>query len=160
MSGMSAPDQRALQADLAKAAFCLGQAQQRWHLIDIQWPFVFIGVKAKDDHEYVLRLNCSGYPQEPPTGGPWDLSQNVVLDSNLWPRGRGGRVSAVFRPDWKGGSALYLPCDRESISGHDNWRIEMPSKIWRPADGIVQYLEIVHELLHCGDYAPPPDAAS
>ena len=58
----------------------------------------------------------------------------------------------MFRPDWKGGTALYLPCDRESIAGHDNWRHEMPSKIWRPSAGIVQYLELVHELLNCADY--------
>jgi hypothetical protein len=31
----------------------------------------------------------------------------------------------------------------------------MPSKIWRPSDGIVQYLELVHELLHCRDYVSP-----
>ena len=67
----------------------------------------------------------------------------------------GGRVSAVFRTDWKNGTALYLPCDRESFAGHENWRHEMPSKIWRPTDGVVQYLELVHELLQSRDYAPP-----
>ena len=66
----------------------------------------------------------------------------------------------VFRPDWKGGTALYLPCDRESIAGHDNWRHELPSKIWRPAAGINQCLELVHELLNCADYCPPLGAAA
>ena len=60
----------------------------------------------------------------------------------------------------KGGTALYLPCDRESIVGHDNWRHELPSKIWRPAAGINQYLELVHELLNCADYCPPLGAAA
>lgn len=64
-------------------------------------------------------------------------------------------MSAAFRSGWKGGSALYLPCDRESIVAHENWRQEMPAEVWRPAAGIVQYLEIVHELLNCRDYAPP-----
>ena len=73
----------------------------------------------------------------------------TILPFNRWPRSKGGRLGTVFRPDWKGGTALYLPCDRESIAGHDNWRHELPSKIWRPAAGINQYLEFVHELLNC-----------
>ena len=80
---------------------------------------------------------------------------NEVLSFDLWPRGQGGRVSAVFRTDWKNGTALYLPCDRESRVGHDNWHHEMPSKIWCPDDGIIQYLELIHELLQSRDYAPP-----
>lgn len=152
---MSAPDQRAFEADAAKAAFRLGQAEGRWRLIENTWPFVLVAVTAKDEREYVLRFNCLDYPQTPPTGGPWDPSRNAVLAFDLWPRGQGGRVSAVFRTDWKNGTALYLPCDRESFAGHENWRNEMPSKIWRPADGIVQYLELVYDLLNCRDYAPP-----
>ena len=152
---MIGPDQRAFEADVAKAAFRLGQEEGRWRLISVAWPFTFLGVFAKDDREYVLRLNCAGYPQVAPTGGPWDMKINKVLAFDLWPRGQGGRVSAVFRTDWKNGSALYLPCDRETFVGHENWRNEMPSKIWRPADGIDKYLEIVHELLHSRDYAAP-----
>lgn len=152
---MIGPDQRAFEADVAKAAFRLGEAEGRWRLIEVIWPFAFIGVIAKDGRNYVLRLNCAGYPQVAPTGGPWDIKANQILAFDLWPGGRGGRVSAVFRPDWKNGTALYLPCDRESLTGHDNWRREMPSKIWRPADGVVQYLELVYELLQSRDYASP-----
>lgn len=157
---MSGPDQRAFEADVAKATFRLGLAEGRWRLIGTDWPHVFIGVTARDDHEYILRLNCAGYPQTPPTGGPWDMDRNEVLAFNLWPQGSGGRVSAVFRTDWKNGTALYLPCDRESFAGHENWRHEMPSKIWRPASGIVQYLELIHELFHCRDYKPNLNAAA
>lgn len=152
---MSAPDERAFKADVAKARFRLGQADKRWRLVNITWPFALISVTAKDGREFVLRFNCSGYPQSPPTAGPWDINRDTILAFDLWPRSQGGRLGSVFRTEWKGGSALYLPCDRESIAGHDNWRTEMPSKIWDPAAGIVQYLELVHELLNCKDYAPP-----
>ena len=145
---------------MAKAAFRLGQVEGRWRLIRIDWPFVLISVTAKDGRQYVLRFNCKGYPQAPPTGGPWDTEQDTILEFNLWPQGQGGRVSAVFRTAWKNGSALYLPCDRESFNGHENWRTEMPSKIWRPAEGVIQYLEIVHELLHSGDYTSPSCTAT
>lgn len=157
---MSQPDERAFRADVAKPAFRLAQAEGRWRLVQIAWPFVQIAVRASDAHDYVLRLNCAGYPQDPPTGGPWDADTETILPFNRWPRSKGGRVGTVFRPDWKGGTALYLPCDRASIAGHDNWRLELPSKIWRPATGINQYLELVHELLNCPDYsAPLPTAA-
>ena len=157
---MSAPDERAFRADVAKAAFRLGEAEGRWRLVNMAWPYAHISVTAKDGATYVLRFNCTGYPQTPPTAGPWDLDRNAVLAADRWPPNRGGRVGAVFNPGWKSGLALYLPCDRESIAGHDHWRTEMPSKIWRPSEGIVQYLELVHELLHCRDYSPPARATA
>lgn len=157
---MKAPDERAFEADLAKGPFRLGQMAGRWRIIGIRWPYAFVAVAAKDAREFVLRLNCSGYPQSPPTGGPWDIEKDEVLAFGAWPQGNGGRMSAVFRTDWQGGTALYLPCDRESIKGHDGWRQQMPSKVWRPSDGIVQYLEQVHELLHCRDYAAGVGAAT
>lgn len=149
------PDERAFQADLEKGGFRLGQAEGRWHLYGVNWPFALIGVTATDGHECVLRFNCSGYPQTPPTAGPWDVTRSTILAFDRWPRSKGGRVSAVFNPNWKGGTALYLPCDREAIGGHENWRTEMPSKIWNPTTGIVHYLELVHELLNCRDYTSP-----
>ena len=45
-----------------------------------------------------------------------------------------------------------LPCDRQSIEGHENWHGEHPSLIWDPTVGIVHYLRIVHDLLNSGDY--------
>ncbi|RUX23023.1 hypothetical protein EOA27_01790 [Mesorhizobium sp. M2A.F.Ca.ET.037.01.1.1] len=157
---MGGPDERALQADLAKPAFRLGLMEGRWTLRGLCWPHAFIGVIARDGQEFVLRLSCTGFPANPPTGGPWNMTTNTVLEFDRWPRSNGGRVGAVFNPSWKSGTALYLPCDRESIVGHDNWQTELASKIWRPSGGIVQYLELVHELLNSRDYSPPARAAA
>ena len=154
------PDERALRADAAKAAFRLAQSEGRWRVASIAWPFVMVGVVACDSTEFVLRFDCSGYPVAAPTARPWDLDRNVPLAFESWPGSKGGRVKAVFRPDWKDGTALYLPCDRVSREGHDNWRHETPSMLWRPERGITQYLEIVHELLNCGDYQPSVRAAA
>lgn len=155
-----APDETALRADVAKAAFRVAEAEGRWRLGPITWPFVEVGVTARDGREIVLRFRCDGFPHAPPTAQPWDPQRAQPLVHGLWPRSHGGRLGAVFRPDWKGGSALYLPCDRQSIVGHDEWRSQMPSKIWRPAAGLTQYLELVHELLNSHDYAPPLGAAA
>ena len=157
---LQAPDERAFRADVAKATFRLGQIEGRWRLLSINWPQVFISVFAKDGFEYALRFDCSGYPTCPPTARPWDTRRNTPLAFDQWPKGHGGRLSAVFRTDWQGGSALYLPCDRISFAGHDAWRTQMPSKIWSPAVGIVHYLELVYELLHCKDYTPRVSAAA
>jgi hypothetical protein len=153
---MITPDERAFQADLECAAFLLGVAENRWKLISLIGTIVIIAVTAKDERTYALRFDVTGYPQTPPTARLWDTAANAPLPLARWPRSnRGGRLGAVFRHDWKNGTVLYLPCDRGAIEGHDIWRTQVPSKIWRPAGGIVQYLEQVHELLHCSDYAAP-----
>ena len=59
---MNGPDQRAFEADVAKAAFRLGEGEGRWRLIETAWPYAFIAVTAKDGSEYVLRLDCAGVP--------------------------------------------------------------------------------------------------
>jgi hypothetical protein len=150
---MSTPDERAFRADLEHAPFLLGVADGRWTLISVTGLIAIIAVTARDGHAYELRFDVSGYPQQPPTARLWDSTTNSPLSFERWPRSSGGRLGAVFRQDWKAGTALYLPCDREALAGHENWRTAMPSKIWRPYVGIVHYLELVHELLNCRDYA-------
>jgi hypothetical protein len=154
------PDQEALLRDVARPSFKLAEVENRWRLVGVQWPFVLVAVSMVNDQELVLRFECTGYPHRAPTAGPWDLETDKVLVFDRWPKGQGGRASAVFRTDWKAGTALYLPCDRESFAGHENWRNEMPSKIWDPKRGINQYLELVHELLNSTDFAQFDRAAA
>jgi hypothetical protein len=152
---MSTPDARAFQADLEGAPFVLGVAEGRWELLSAKETIAIIAVAAKDGRKYALRFDVAGYPQAAPTARLWEALANIPLPFEKWPRSRGGRLGAVFRQDWKGGTALYLPCDRNAFEGHENWRTQMPSKVWRPAEGIVHYLEQVDELLHCHDYVAP-----
>lgn len=146
------PDERALRSDLEKGPFRLGVAEQWWRLEQIAWPKVYIAVRARDARWYSLQFDCTNYPVAPPTACLWDLTTNGRLAVAGWPKSCGGRVGAVFNPDWQSGTALYLPCDRAALVGHDGWRTTLPALIWRPRDGIAQYLEIVHELLHSHDY--------
>ncbi len=121
----------------------------------IDWPVVYIAVAAAErvgsPPEWWFRFDCSGYPQQPPTARPWDAEANQPLPARRWPTGR-SRVPAVFRPDWKDGTCLYLPCDRIAAAGHENWRTEHPSLIWSPGRGVVLYLEELHALLNSSDY--------
>jgi hypothetical protein len=134
-----------LEAHLCSGRFLAGAAKNRWRLIDLMWPLVFIEVCACDGRRFTIRYECSGYPDIAPTGTLWDLTSGQQLGAERWPRG--GRVSNVFNPNWKGGTALYIPCDRESIPGHPNWQSEHPWLIWNPSRGLLQYIEAVCELL-------------
>src|SRR5262245_494196 len=106
--GTGAPDERAFRADAAKAAFRLAEAEGRFRLIGVTWPIVLAVVTAADGTEFCLRLDCTGYPAAAPTGRLWDLKRNTPLAHASWPGSKGGRVKAVFRTDWKDGTALYL----------------------------------------------------
>lgn len=146
-----APDEQSLRADLASARFLSGEDRNRWQFKQLEWPHLYVNVTARDGREFTLRLNCSGFPSSAPTGTFWDLATNNQLAFGQWPHG-GERIRLAFRPDWKNGTALYIPCDRESFIGHDVWAMQYPQLIWKPAKGISHYLEVVHELLQSRDY--------
>lgn len=146
-----APDEQSLRADLVSARFFSGEDRNRWQFKKLEWPHLYVNVTARDGREFTLRLNCSGFPSSAPTGTFWDLATNSLLAFGYWPQG-GERIRLALRPDWKNGTALYIPCDRESFIGHDGWATQYPQLIWKPAKGISHYLEVVHELLQSRDY--------
>ncbi len=92
-SGMAA-----LEAHLASGRFRAGAAKGRWKLLELQWPFAFIDVLARDGRRVVLRFDCTGYPEAAPTATVWDRAARCQLAAASWPRG--GRVSQVFNPGW------------------------------------------------------------
>lgn len=149
------PDRLLLEQDLAAPEFRCGEIEGRWRHVGISWPHAIIAVNAEarpnSPNEYGFRFECSGYRQTPVTAQPWDLRDNVPLAFGRWPTGK-SILPSIFRPDWKGGQCLYLPCDRISIEGHENWRNEHPSRLWQPQRGILCYLEQVHDLLNQDDY--------
>lgn len=147
-----APDEQFLRADLMSARFLSGEDRNRWQLKKLEWPYLYVNITGRDGREFTLRLNCSGFPSSAPTGTFWDLPTNNRLAFDKWPKG-GERLCLAFRPDWRGGDALYIPCDRDSFIGHDSWAAQYPQLIWKPSKGITHYLEVVHELLQSRDYA-------
>jgi hypothetical protein len=150
------PDQMLLERDLAAPEFRCGQLERRWRLDYQAWPYPVIAVSAAPRSgappEFGFRFECSGYPQQAVTAQPWDLAANAPLAARLWPRGK-LIVPSVFRPEWQGGSCLYLPCDRISMNGHEVWLHQHPSRLWQPGRGILCYLEQVYDLLNQDDYS-------
>lgn len=145
------PDEVELRRDLASGRFLIGVASKRWQLHWVRFPLVLIGVFAADCDEYYLRFECQDYPRTPVTAQLWDIAKDQPLDPGLWPQGT-SRIPLAFNPNWKGGGCLYLPCDRQSIEGHDRWRTQHPALLWEPTKGISKYLGIVHQLLNSGEY--------
>ena len=155
------PDERVLRAHLAGGGFRQGESRKRWHLIAVNWPAVIIAVSAaarsSAPDEYAFRFDCTNYPNDAPTARLWDAEGNTPLPFNQWPHGtdptgRTDRFSLAFNPGWNGGAAMYLPCDRCAIVGHDAWRQQHPDMIWTPQKDITFYLEILHDYLRSKYY--------
>ncbi len=148
-------DERVFLDHIKRGPFQSGVSRKRWRLISINWPYAIIAVSAvtrpNSPSEYALRFNLKNYPQSAPTARPWNTELDAPLEDGRRPHGI-SRVPKAFRTDWKNGIALYLPCDREAITGHDAWRTQHPAMIWDPTEGITLYLRIVHELLNSSDY--------
>ena len=156
MNAPVSPGRLLLEQDLAAPEFRCGEFEGRWRFIGTVWPHCIIAVSAPErpgaPREFCFRFECSGYRQTPVTSQPWDAGKNAPLPPSRWPTGP-HFVKAVFRPDWKNGQCLYLPCDRLSIEGHANWVAEYPTRLWKPQRGIICYLEQLHDLLHQSDYS-------
>jgi len=152
------PDQLLLEQDLAAAEFRCGELEGRWHHVLTAWPNVVISVSAAQRQngpsEYAFRFDCTGYREAAVTAQPWNVETNSPLAQTDWPTGK-SIVPSIFRPAWKDGRCLYLPCDRMSIQGHDNWRNVHPERLWNPARGIICYLEQIYDLINSNDYTGP-----
>jgi hypothetical protein len=61
-------------------------------------------------------------------------------------------VGTAFNPGWNA-NAIYIPMDRLALNGHDQWRELHRATIWDPNRmDIVDYLKVIHELLHSSEY--------
>jgi hypothetical protein len=153
------PDERVFCEHLLGGAFLRGAARGRWRLVRMAWPYAVIAVAAAPREgsptEYGFRFELTNYPQAPPTAQPWDMENDRPLEPGRWPTGR-SRLAAAFNPSWNA-QAVYIPCDRIAIQGHDGWRTQHPSMIWSPAGDITQYLRVLNELLNSGDYSGARD---
>lgn len=144
-----------LDQDLAAPEFRCGEIEGRWRHVQTEWPYAVIAVsaaaRANAPNEFFFRFDCRGYRQTPVTARPWDPTTNGPLAEGKWPNGK-AIVPSVFRPEWKSGECLYLPCDRISIEGHEAWRHQHPGRLWNPERGLICYVEQLYDLLNQGDY--------
>ena len=148
------PDERTFNKHVADGTFRAGEVHGDWRLISIEWPHAVIAVSAPERNgapvEYALRFELSNYPQQVPTAQPWDVDANAPLAPVRWPIG--GQVSEVFNPGWSV-NALYLPCDRLALAGHEAAWAGHTAYLWNPTRDITHYLRIVHRILNRPEYS-------
>lgn len=152
------PDELTFRQHLVRGAFQDGLDRGRWRLVSVEWPVAIITVtpatREGGPDECFLRFDLTNYPASSPTAVPWNVETNTKLEFRSWPSG-GQRVNAAFNPGWQSGVAIYIPCDRLAIAGHDQWPVLYPDMIWKPTSDITHYLRIVYELLNSKDYSGP-----
>lgn len=153
------PAESAFRAHIEESPFLEGVDRGKWGLhgevAEIKWPNPLIWICAAPkpncpDRVY-LRFDLMGYPNDAPTACPWDIAKSAKLEHAKWPRGQ-RYVSKVFKPGWENGKALYAPCDRLAMIGHEQWKKTHPADWWVSSDTIVKYLAGVHRLLQLEDY--------
>ena len=151
-------DREAFRKHLTEAPFQLGIDKGRWEIADMDnfpaWPYVIIRIYARPKESgpsyYSFRFDLTGYPSSAPNACVWDEDKSEILENSRWPKGS-MYVSKVFNPAWRR-DALYSPCDRHAIPGHDGWRVDFPEYYWRPEFTIVKYLQFIYGLLNSDDY--------
>jgi hypothetical protein len=150
------PDELVFRNHVKNGAFESGVDRGRWQLVSIDWPFAIIKITAAPREgapsQYAFRFELSNYPESAPTAQPWSVEAGEALAFKNWPGGT-NRIRYAFNPGWKDGSCLYLPCDRQAIEGHEQWRNQHPEMIWSSVGDITQYIHIIYDLLHSKDYS-------
>jgi hypothetical protein len=148
---METPDAASLRLFFEGARFRSGALRGRWQFLGLAFPYAIVAIQCGDGRYVELRFECTGYVQALPTAQVWDSKRDEPMPFAYWPRGE-KRINAVFRPDWKAGSSLYIPCDRNAIDGHNDWVHQHPEMVWNPSMGLMIYLEAVHSLLQSSDF--------
>lgn len=149
------PDESLFRSHLEEAPFQSGVDRAKWGLPSglesVTWPHAVLWVAADErilpSRKIHLRFTLDGYSASAPTACPWDLEKGTVLENPLRPK-LTGKFALVFRVDWNAGTALYAPCDRVAMTGHDAWQKQFPFWWWRADFTIVKYLEFVHMCLN------------
>ncbi len=148
-------DENLFDTHINESWFQIGVDSGKWGIHSVDWPVAVIWVKAKpkinQPEKYYFRFELTNYPQQAPTACPWDINTKQKLEHNGWPKGA-GFVSSVFNPGWNGGIALYAPCDRIAMAGHDQWKTQYPDLWWNSDMKITKYLVYIYTLLNSSDY--------
>lgn len=145
------------RAHLEGVPFRSGLDRERWGFPgepSVAWPHCILWVQCEPrfgaSDRLSLRFDVTGYSATAPNAVPWDTEKNQALAGDKWPKGP-GNVSKVFNPGWNSG-ALYAPCDRIAMAGHDAWKTAHPQWWWTPDSEITLYLEFVHRCLNPLDH--------
>ena len=147
------PDEKIFSDHLGNVDFQLGLENYDWGIDEIErdWPNKIIWIKShikiNGTEKIYLFFNLENYPEQAPTSYPWDILKDTKLIASEWPKGNPS-INSAFNAGWKSGSALYIPCDRIAMQGHENWKQNHPDIWWTSDKTITHYLKTVFRLLN------------
>lgn len=151
-------DETLFLSDLQGIPFRSGMERGRWGFPDdearVVWPHCVLWIEADSrfavQGRVALRFTLDGYPAMAPNAVPWDCDGDRPLAAGDWPSGP-GNVSKVFNPNWNN-HALYAPCDRIAMQGHEAWKSNLGQWWWTPDSNLTLYLEFIHRCLNPLDH--------
>jgi len=86
---VSSVGERLLQKHLKRDGFLTGVEEGAWRLVNIMWPHAVFAIgdafSSRDDKP-VVDFCLEGYPIDAPTLQLWDLSTNMPVAVNAWPK--------------------------------------------------------------------------
>lgn len=142
-----------LQEDLLSAEIAHGGVQQFWRFVDRADDLLFFELTAIDGAKYMIRLDCTGYGDEPIDGKFVEPSSRACV-ARAWPNG-----NSTFEQWVKFKDPHLFICwdqDRTGIARHPDWR---PRKAWtKETNPLFHYLDFMRALLHLQNrgYLPRP----
>ncbi|WP_395015320.1 hypothetical protein [Dongia sp.] len=144
-----APDEAALRTDLASTRYRAGEVRGKWKQVGLEFPTTWFRVRAASRPSspdwFLLKMNCAGYRGIAPTAQLWNGPDGIALAPALRPHSANGLMTAFS--DWN--QCLYHPIDRVA---RDHWPGKHADLAWSPDKDVVDYLEVVHGLLHDPEY--------
>ena len=136
-----------LAANLAAPEFAAYVEQGFWELVERDGDTVYVLLHAPDGRDFLAKLDCSSYWDEPIGGTFVDIKTREPKPA-AWPDGN---------PHFEGwikfrGSPWFI-CweqDRQGIQQHQEWKA---LKSWqKKPNQIVTYLDFINRLLHNPGY--------
>lgn len=131
-----------LGQDLESDLFRKGVEQGFWELVEREQDTLYVLLHAPDGRDFLLKLDCSGYWEEP-IGGVFVDSGNRQVKSEAWPDG-----NPTFEQWIKFRGTPFFICwdqDRFGLSHHPDWRgrkawQKKPNQLWAYLDFLRQML--------------------
>lgn len=152
MAHTMSPDEVALRRDLDSLAFRLGERRDKWRLLLLNFPHLYVQIvapeRAQGPGRFLLRVDAAGYRAIAPTAALWDGPANAPLAEPFRPLNAGGGLLIGFTSSC--GICLYHPIDRQA---RDHWPQNHGDLAWGPDSDIITFLETVHALVHDKDYS-------
>ena len=149
---MSVPDERAFRGGHGEGPrSASAQAEGRWRLVGIAWPLrLHRASPRRTAANTSCGFNCAGYPQtaadRPGRGTPSATPSSPSTSGRAARAGASARCSA---PTGRAAPRCTCPAIARASPATTTGDTKCPRKSGGPADGIIQYLELVHELLNC-----------